>query len=92
MRNVRMALRSRAALLIIVLAVFGSILGLFPPVDDVQSATCVFRPRITTYYSDASKTIEIGQRGLDCGCNEFSWGDTSTYMTHTFLCCNAFTC
>ncbi|HYU30918.1 MAG TPA: DUF6289 family protein [Thermoanaerobaculia bacterium] len=80
-------LGNRGTLLVTVLLVFGSMVGLLTPVDVAQSATCAFRPWLRSYYSDASHTTLVGQRGLDCSCNDVSWGDMSDYMVVTVQCC-----
>jgi hypothetical protein len=92
MKRVRVLLRSRAALLVVVLAGLGSVIGLLPPANDVHSAICAFRPIIRTYYSDATYTTEVGQRGTDCACEPVFWGVTSPYVISTTLCCNVNTC
>jgi hypothetical protein len=53
---------------------------------------CAWQARQTTYYSDATHSDVVGQTGLDCGCNDISWGVTSAYHTTAFLCCSVFTC
>ncbi|HEX3555275.1 MAG TPA: DUF6289 family protein [Thermoanaerobaculia bacterium] len=92
MQRVTLFLRSRGALLAIVLVVLGSVLGLLAPADVAQSAVCAFRPIVRTYYSDASHTTVVGQRGTDCGCNPIFWGVTSAFVTSQSLCCNVNTC
>ena len=53
---------------------------------------CAWQARQTTYYSDATESTVVGQRGLDCDCNDISWGVTSPYHTTVFLCCSVQTC
>jgi hypothetical protein len=91
MKSVSRFLRSRAALLIFVTAALGSSLGLLPPAPEAQSA-CAFRPRVTTYYSDATHTTVVGQSGVDCSCNDFSWGVVTPFHTSMQLCCPVLTC
>ncbi|MEA2605232.1 MAG: hypothetical protein QOF89_6224 [Acidobacteriota bacterium] len=92
MKNISLPPRSRGVLLAIVLVVLGSVLGLLSPVHVAQSAICAFRPIQRTYYSDGSHTTVVGQRGLDCGCNDISWGVTSAFVTSQTLCCSVNTC
>jgi hypothetical protein len=92
MQKVRTFLKSRGALLAIVVVGLASTLGLLSPADVAHSAICNFRPIIRTYYSDASKTTEVGQRGLNCNCDDISWGVTSSFVTTQQLCCNVNTC
>lgn len=92
MKQIRTFLRHRGAVLAVLLAVLGSTLGLLTPVDVAQSAICAFRPTIRTYYSDASHSTVVGQRGVDCSCNDVSWGVTSSFVTSQTLCCNVNTC
>jgi hypothetical protein len=92
MKNVRLFLRSRGTLLAVLLVILGGTLGLLAPVDDAQSAICAFRPIIRTYYSDATYTNPVGQRGLDCTCNDASWGVTSAFVKSQTLCCSVNAC
>lgn len=92
MKRTKMFLRSRGALLAIVVVALGSVLGLLTPPDIAQSAVCAFRPITRNYYSDATYTNLVGQRGIDCNCNEFSWGITTAYVKNTTQCCPYFTC
>ena len=87
MKTVHKTLRSRAARLAVLLVVLGSVTGLLSPVDVAQSAVCAFRPVIRTYYSDATRTTEVGQRGNDCTCNGVFWGVTSSFVKSETLCC-----
>src|ERR1700704_2547265 len=88
MKSASRFLRSRFTLLIFVIATLSSSLGLLPPAPEAQSA-CVFTPRVTTYYSDATHTLVVGQRGVDCNGNNFSWGVPTPFFTTTQLCCPA---
>jgi hypothetical protein len=92
MNKVNMFLRHRGALLAVLLIVLGSALGLLTPVDEAQSAICAFRPVIRTYYSDATYTTAVGQRGNDCSCNGVFWGVTSAYVQSQTLCCSVNSC
>jgi hypothetical protein len=92
MRKIRVFLKSRALLLAAVLGVLGGAFGLLTPADVAHSAICAFRPVIRTYYSDSSHSTVVGQRGLDCSCNDVSWGVTSSFVTSQTLCCNVNTC
>jgi len=92
MRNVRAFLKSRSALLAAVVIVLGSVVGLLSPVEVAHSAICNWRPIIRTYYSDATHTTAVGQRGLNCNCDDISWGVTSSFEVNTQECCNVFTC
>ena len=84
--------KSRIALLVVLLVVLGGTLGLIAPVESAHSAICNFRPIIRTYYSDATHSTEVGQRGTDCGCNPVFWGVTSSFVTSQQLCCSVNTC
>jgi hypothetical protein len=42
------------------------------PANAIQQGLC-------TYWSDASRTEEVGQRGYDCCGNPVNWGVTSAY-------------
>ncbi len=77
---------SRVTQLVFLLAVLG-VTGLLSPVEEAQSAACAFRPVIRTYYSDATYTVEVGQRGNDCTCNGVFWGVTSSFVKSQTLCC-----
>ncbi|HEV7785801.1 MAG TPA: DUF6289 family protein [Thermoanaerobaculia bacterium] len=92
MKRVKTFLKSRGALLAIVAVVLGSTLGLTSPVKVAQSATCAWRPIIRTYYSDATHTTVVGERGLNCNCDDISWGVTSSFVVNTQQCCSFFTC
>ncbi|MFL6196823.1 MAG: hypothetical protein ACJ75H_21750 [Thermoanaerobaculia bacterium] len=85
-------LRSRRALLAATLVVLGCVLGLLTPVQDAQSAICAFSPVIRTYYSNATYTTVVGQRGRDCACEPVFWGVTSAYVKSQTLCCSVNTC
>lgn len=91
MKRLRTILRSRAALLIVVTAMLASVIGLLPPTKAALAA-CAFRPTIRTYYSDATYTTVVGQRGYDCSCNDVFGGVTSPYLISTTLCCSVNTC
>lgn len=92
MKNVRVFLKSRALLLAAVLGVLGGSFGLLAPAKVAHSAICAFRPIIRTYYSDATYTTAVGQRGTDCSCNSVFWGVTSAYVQSQTLCCSVNTC
>jgi hypothetical protein len=92
MQKIIVFLKSRGALLMVLLVVLGGTLGLIAPVESAHSAICNFRPTIRTYYSDASHTTVVGQRGTDCSCNPVFWGVTSAFVTSQQLCCNVNTC
>ncbi|HEY2290677.1 MAG TPA: DUF6289 family protein [Thermoanaerobaculia bacterium] len=92
MKKIRVFLKSRALLLAALLGVLGGSFGLLTPARVAHSAICAFRPIIRTYYSDASHTTVVGQRGLDCSCNPVDWGVTSSFVTSQTLCCNVNTC
>jgi hypothetical protein len=92
MQKMILFLKSRAVLLMALLAVLGGALGLIAPVETAHSAICNFRPIIRTYYSDATHTTEVGQRGTDCGCNPIFWGLTSSFVVSQQLCCSVNTC
>jgi uncharacterized protein DUF6289 len=92
MQKVRTFLKSRSALLAVVAVVLSSTLGLLSPVEVAHSSICAWRPIIRTYYSDATHTTEVGQRGLNCNCDDISWGVTSAFVVNFTQCCNAFTC
>jgi hypothetical protein len=41
----------------------------------------------TTYYSDATRTIVVGETAYgDCG-EDYAWGTTSSYRTYTVITC-----
>lgn len=92
MRKIRVFLKSRALLLAALLGVLGGSFGLLAPAKVAHSAICAFRPTIRTYYSDATHTTVVGQRGNDCSCNGVFWGVTSAYVTSETLCCSVNTC
>ena len=89
MNGIKTFLRSRVALLAILLVALSGVAGLLQP---VQAAACVFRPIVTTYYSDATHTTVVGQCGLDCSCSEFCWGVQTQYRVNSRLCCTVNTC
>jgi hypothetical protein len=91
MKIVPKSLRSRAARLALLLVVLGSVTGLLSPVQEAQAA-CAFRPVLRSYYSDATYTTMVGQRGNDCTCNGVFWGVTSSFMKSETLCCPVYTC
>jgi uncharacterized protein DUF6289 len=91
MQRVGSFLKSRGSRLAIVVMVLGSALGLASPVK-VHSFTCQWRPIIRDYWSDATHTTLVGQRGLNCNCDDISWGVTSSYLTQEVQCCPFFTC
>lgn len=43
---------------------------------------------ITTYYSDASRTTEVGERHLFCTGQTVRWGTTTKYATQVSFPCN----
>jgi hypothetical protein len=92
MQKISVLTRNRGVRLVALLVVVGGTLGLMAPVDSAHSAICAFRPTIRTYYSDASHTTVVGQRGIDCSCNDASWGVTSAFVTSQQLCCSVNTC
>lgn len=92
MKGIKVFLRSRATRLALLLVVFSGVLGLIPPGPVAQSAVCAFRPVIRTYYSDSTYTNVVGQRGLNCNCDDISWGVTSAYVVSQTQCCPHFTC
>lgn len=92
MKNASQFLRTRRALLVAVVLVLGSALGLLAPVQDAQSAICAFSPVVRTYYSDATYTTVVGQRGRDCACEPIFWGVTSAFVKSQTLCCSVNTC
>jgi hypothetical protein len=92
MKNISLILKTRGALLAALLVVLGSALGLTAPVQEAHSATCAWRPTIRTYYSDATYKTTIGQRGVDCMCNDVYWGETSSFVIYEQQCCPYFTC
>jgi hypothetical protein len=92
MKKIRVFLKSRALLLAALLGVLGGSFGLLAPAKVASSAVCAFRPVIRTYYSDATFTTAVGQRGTDCSCNPVSWGVTSSFVQSQTLCCNVNTC
>lgn len=87
MKIVHKSLRSRAARLALLLAVLGSVTGLLSPVEEARSAACAFRPVLRSYYSDATYTNLVGQRGNDCTCNGVFWGITTSFVKSETLCC-----
>jgi len=91
MHRVGNLLKSRGSRLAIVVMVLASTLGLLSPAK-VHSFTCVWRPIIRDYWSDATHTDLVGQRGLNCNCDDISWGVTSSFVTQEVQCCPFFTC
>jgi hypothetical protein len=92
MQSARNLLKSRVFRLAILVLGLGSTLGLLSPVEVAYSFTCVWHPVIRDYWSDATHTNLVGQRGLNCNCDDISWGVTSSYMTQEVQCCPFFTC
>jgi hypothetical protein len=92
MRKIRVFLKSRTLLLAAVLGIVGGTFGLLTPAGVAHSQTCAFRPVLRTYYSDATYTTAVGQRGNDCSCNGVFWGVTSSYVKSQTLCCSVNTC
>jgi len=92
LKTIRGYLRSRGALLAVVVAILGGALGLLAPANVAQSATCVRRPHVVTYYSDASHTTVVGQQGDNCTCDGVDWGVTSPYQTIFYYCCSIHLC
>lgn len=92
MQRAGSVLTSRVSRLAIVVIVLGSTLGLLSPVGVAHSFTCAWRPILRDYWSDATHTTLVGQRGLNCNCDDASWGVTSSYMTQEVQCCPYFTC
>lgn len=85
-------LKSRLSQLVILILVLGCTLGLLSPTKAAHSYTCVWRPVIRDYWSDATHTNLVGQRGLNCNCDDIGWGVMSSYMTQEIQCCPYFTC
>ena len=85
-------MKGRVSRLVILVLVLGGTLGLLTPVQEAHSLTCVWRPIIRDYWSDASHTVLVGERGLNCNCDDISWGVTSSYVTQVVQCCLHFTC
>jgi hypothetical protein len=92
MQRISVLTSNRGVRLVALLVVLGGTLGLMAPVDSAHSAICAFHPTIRTYYSDASHTTVVGQRGIDCSCNDVFWGVTSAFVTSQQLCCSVNTC
>jgi len=91
MKAVTKSLRSRIVRLAVLLVVLGGVAGLVSPVDDAFAA-CRFHPKVRTYYSDATFTVVVGQVGLNCACEDASWGVTSDFVKSELLCCPHKTC
>lgn len=85
-------LKNRGSRLAIVVIVLGNTLGLLSPAEVAHSLTCAWHPSIRTYWSDATHTNPVGQSGLNCNCDDISWGVTSSFVTTTSQCCPSFTC
>ena len=77
--------RSRTGLLAVALLLAAGALTFQAPADARQ--VCGFQPLVITYYNDANHDEEVGQRGIDCDCDSFSWGTTSSYSVASHLCC-----
>lgn len=92
MKGIHAFLRSRAARLALLVVVLGGTLALLAPVDVAQSFTCAFRPWLRHYYDDDAHTTLVGERGLDCMCNEVNWGVTTSYVVIEVQCCPQKTC
>lgn len=92
MNRAGICLTSRISRLVILLLVLGVTLGVLSPVQVAHSYTCVWHPIIRDYWNEAAHINLIGQRGLNCNCDEVNWGVTSSYMTQEVQCCPYFTC
>jgi len=92
MQRVKAFLKSRGALLAVVVVVLGSTLGLLSPAKEAHSGTCAWRPIIRTYYAEAAHINVVGERGLNCNCDDISWGVTSPYVVNYVQCCFYFAC
>lgn len=92
MQKARSFLTSPGSRLAIVVVVLGGTLGLLAPVKDAQSSGCAWRPIYRSYFSDAAHTNLVGQRGLNCNCDDASWGITTSYSTYVQQCCTVNTC
>jgi hypothetical protein len=90
MEKISALVHSRTGILALVLVVAAGVFSLLPPAEARQ--ICGFRPTIRTYYNDANHDVEVGQRGIDCGCNPVLWGTTSSFVVVTELCCTVNTC
>jgi hypothetical protein len=84
MHRVGSFLRSRSALLAIMLAVL--VLALLAP-GPKASLACAGTYILTRYYSDATYTTQIGECYRDCSCNYYCDGQTSSYRKITYSCC-----
>lgn len=92
MKSVGKFLKSRVSRLTILALVLGCTLGVLSPTKAAHSAICGWSPILRNYWSDATHTTLVGQRGLNCNCDDASWGVTSAYETNTVQCCSHFTC
>jgi hypothetical protein len=92
MQRIQKLLLNPSARLVLVMVVLGGTLGVLAPVDVAQSAVCPFRPVLKTYYNDKFHTGIVGQRGLDCNCNDIAWGITTGFFTSQIQCCPVATC
>ena len=63
----RQALRARIAIAVLSLVILAGTFVLLTPSVDAFGGLC-------TYYSNASHTTVVGQRGSDCCGNPVSWG------------------
>jgi hypothetical protein len=82
---------SRVRLLLVLLVIVGCTLALMAPAP-ADARSCAWYARQVTYYDDANHDNVVGQTGLDCDCNDISWGVTSAYRSTSFQCCLHFTC
>lgn len=71
-------LKNRAVLTILAVVMgWGSFTVMLTP----QASACPPNEVETTYYTDASKTVECGYRIISCNCHVYSEGCHTTYFT-----------
>jgi len=80
-------LTRRAGFLVMLLLVAAASLTTLAPTK--AYAICCGWETITTYYSDATKTVVVGECDADgCAGTTDCWGSTSAYYTRSRTCCD----
>lgn len=84
MQQVKNFLKNRAVLTILaIVMVWGSLTFALAP----RANACPPNEVDTTYYTDASKTVECGYRIISCSCHVYSEGcHTAYFTTDSFPC------
>jgi hypothetical protein len=75
----------RVTLLAILLVLLGTTVALVAP---ARAAGVIICGQFFTYYTDATRTTEVGERGSYCDCTTVHWGPQTPYFRVWMLDCS----